>query len=432
MNAHEVVETPFTYEEFREVADSISQYWGIFYKAWAIGNAYFTTDPELPTAAMSFDKVGREMKYTFNKAFWESLSTDQKVFVVCHETLHALLKHGTRINNIPDVNGMLANMAADIPINHTVLEMMNIPRELIDPELKYCWADTVFKEAGMRVSDDRCFEDYYALLVQKFPQNKAFKFKLVDSHGEGFGEEISEDDLDEFVDEIAKDATEQEKKCIAESLKNEIQKAKELEKPNKLAGKGEGGISKILAPRKVFKKRKWESVIKNWARKATDFNYSDTWVGDKRNYAALPRDVFLPNVLEEDKKNNKRIKVWFFQDTSGSCQGFIDRFFNAAASLPEDRFEIVMHCFDTRCYPTDLKSRKLYRFGGTSYTCIDRYVEEKCKMGAKYPDAVFVITDGYGDAVKPRMPEKWFWFLSEDVRNCIPKECNIYALKDFE
>lgn len=51
----------------------------------------------------------------------------------------------------------------------------------------------------------------------------------------------------------------------------------------------------------------------------------------------------------------------------------------------------------------------------------------------RYPEAVFVITDGYGNRVKPARPEKWYWFLTPGgSRYCIPKECNIYNLQDYE
>ena len=59
-------------------------------------------------------------------------------------------------------------------------------------------------------------------------------------------------------------------------------------------------------------------------------------------------------------------------------------------------------------------------------------LKNKEKNKGKYPDAVFVITDGYGDPVKPEFCKKWYWFLSHNYRACIPKECNVYDLKNYE
>ena len=54
------------------------------------------------------------------------------------------------------------------------------------------------------------------------------------------------------------------------------------------------------------------------------------------------------------------------------------------------------------------------------------------KNKGKYPDAVFIITDGYGDPVTPEISKRWYWFLSCNYRGCIPKECNIFDLADYE
>ena len=60
--------------------------------------------------------------------------------------------------------------------------------------------------------------------------------------------------------------------------------------------------------------------------------------------------------------------------------------------------------------------------------------KSKEKEGKKYSNigAVFVITDGAGDYVKPENAKKWYWFLSENYTNCIPKNSNIFLLKDYE
>ncbi len=145
--------------------------------------------------------------------------------------------------------------------------------------------------------------------------------------------------------------------------------------------------------------------------------------------------MFLPSEMEVediDKEKNK-IEVWFFQDTSGSCSGFAKRFFKAAESLPKDRFNVRMHCFDTRVYETSLEERKLYGFGGTSFTCIENYIQRRiAKENLQYPKAVFIITDGYGNDVHPEHPEVWHWFLSSGYKSHIPKQSKTYLLRNFE
>lgn len=93
-----------------------------------------------------------------------------------------------------------------------------------------------------------------------------------------------------------------------------------------------------------------------------------------------------------------------------------------------------MFCFDTRIYPTDLKSDRLYGFGGTSFHMLEQYIQRKIESDKiKYPKAVFVITDGYGTNIDPQFPKNWSWFLTPGgARYCIPKECNVYDLKNYE
>jgi hypothetical protein len=55
--------------------------------------------------------------------------------------------------------------------------------------------------------------------------------------------------------------------------------------------------------------------------------------------------------------------------------------------------------------------------------------QENCK----YPEAVFVITDGYGDSIRPQDPSKWYWFITQGgTKNYIDKDCNFFRLEDYE
>jgi hypothetical protein len=92
-----------------------------------------------------------------------------------------------------------------------------------------------------------------------------------------------------------------------------------------------------------------------------------------------------------------------------------------------------MHCFDTRVFETTLESGKLYGFGGTCFRSLEAYIQAYMKKnGTKYPQAVFVITDGYGTPVQPEKPEVWYWFLDPYATHCIPAACNKFHLKNFE
>ncbi|MFM0827348.1 hypothetical protein, partial [Klebsiella oxytoca] len=72
---------------------------------------------------------------------------------------------------------------------------------------------------------------------------------------------------------------------------------------------------------------------------------------------------------------------------------------------------------------------ELNKGGGTKKTLDGKEVP----MITKYPEAVFVITDGYGNNVKPEKPDNWYWFITEGgVKTYIDRECNFHNLGDFE
>lgn len=187
--------------------------------------------------------------------------------------------------------------------------------------------------------------------------------------------------------------------------------------------------------KKVKPKKKWESVIKKWSRKykSKDAN-EEQWLRKARRYSNIGGNLMLPFDAEMEARSETRITVRFYQDTSGSCAKFRDRFFHAAKSLPKDRFNVELYCFDTQIYETSLEEGKLYGFGGTYFDILEEHIQRQLKSGdiKKYPEAVFVITDGMGNKVFPEQPEKWYWFLSDKYTHCIPEECHKFMLRDYE
>lgn len=199
---------------------------------------------------------------------------------------------------------------------------------------------------------------------------------------------------------------------------------------SKQAGTEAGGEWTFANPGEVKTKRKWETVIQNWAKRFVGHKDFEQWARLNRRFVFMDSELMLPTEMEVEADEEGRICVWFFQDTSGSCEHFKDRFFRAALSLPKDRFDVKLYCFDTKVYETSLETKKLFGFGGTHFGILENHIQQNCD--GKYPRAVFVVTDGYGTAFKPQHPEVWHWFLSEDYRYLIPSGSNVYLLSDFE
>jgi len=440
-------------EEFNEISRDLDKFHSVFYQIWEMGYPRLTFD--IPTAAVCFDKKGRRVEFLFNPLFWKKCDTYTKEFIICHECLHVILNHGIRIKDLKGVKfwGEVANYALDIVINHMLIDKFNFDRYSINDQEKYCWIDTVFGKDHGRVEKNRAFEYYFGLLKEKIVENvksSSGKMKIrnkdgseseiagqvIDAHDflEGLDNEEMKKDIEEHINENLNDI---DKKNFIDKLNDTGEGSKTIkEQKDKKAGTIAGGITfNMNIYEKVKKKPKWESVIKKWSMKFLKEDQGvEQWAKINRRIANLETSLMLPSEVDDQKDVQDRIEVWFFQDVSGSCVSLKDRFFRAARSLPEEKFLIKMFCFDTSVHEVDIKKGELIGGGGTSFSIIEDYIQKRIKQNplGKYPEAIFVITDGYGNKVIPQFPKKWYWFLSVNYKGFIPNECNINMLKDFE
>lgn len=389
-----------------------------------VDNSNPVFDDICDTACLLFNKGSKEFSFHINPSFWLSNTTAEfRAFVIAHESYHAFMDHGIRSANL---DNELANIAQDIVINE-LLASQFFDRAIIDPQNFYCWYDTVLIDIPHERGQN--FEYYYNLLRQN--KDKIHQKWLIGSHGtpagQGDGEgnggvpdnerPIERADLDDFIEKINEEGG-----------------------GGVLAGNLPGGISGTFGKIVVPKKKKWESVIEEWVglrikRKEKTISH---WIGKDRRMTLLDHVLMIPSTreLEEKDLEKDKIDLWFFQDTSGSCASFAKRFFKAANSIPTERFDIRTFCFDTAVYETELKSGKLYGFGGTSFHILEDRIQReiKSKKLKKYPDAIFVITDGHGNNIRPQLPKNWYWFLggSSTTKRYIPKESKTFMLKDYE
>lgn len=391
-----------------------------------MGKPYLTD--KIPTAAVQFDKEGRFINFLFNEKFWQECDDYKKMFVICHEALHIVLQHGTRF--LENVNNQIANIAMDIVVNHSLVRDFGFIRSEVDPNTDYCWVDTVFKDKkylGFPYPDDESTEFYYNEIEKKLQEENNGEGsnsngkgnQLVDDHSG-----VSDGELEEIVKEAIDSLDESEKQQLKDSL-SKIKKA----------GTATGNWMNINKIKQV-RKRKWETVIKKWQmqiRKLAEAE-KEQWIRKSRRMNSYHNGLILPSDAEIEcfSMHKNKVNVHFFLDTSGSCINLAERFFTAANSLPKEKFNIRLFCFDTRVEEVDLSAGKIYGGGGTSFDIIENKIQEEKKKTNKYPAAVFIITDGMGTKVTPEFPNRWHWFLSENNKRYIPKESFVYSLSDFE
>lgn len=484
----------FTDDEFIEIAESLQDRHAIFHKFWEIGKPIFTL--QIPTAAIGFNRRGKYINFFFNPFFWNFLDDYNRRFIICHEMLHVILNHGIRTKDAGSLNSGAVNNCLDIVANHLLVSKFGFSRKKLQgfdedvmakimehmPKPKMvdlhndkkkkkkkpqktkddvpgskgkvlhgdyrdlCWVDTVFdlekhpyfkKTMKKPPPSNRSFEYYYNLLPQDMSAEGmriAGIMGMFDDH-DGLRDV---DDFEELMKDINDGLTEEEKADLQDTIEKHFEEKPEGD-PDTPAGIDAGNIWTFadVDTNKVKKKKKWETVIKRWVHKTMREITKDMeqWIRINRRFALVDKELILPTEMEIEDfwEDMDKIIVEFYMDTSGSCAGMKDRFFKAAASLPENRFDIRLHCFDTQCHDTTLESKKMYGFGGTSFACIEADIQRRCRENREnYPVAVFVLTDGYGDEIEPEDPAAWYWFVTNGYFNYVPKKSKKYNLDDFE
>ena len=406
-------------DEFLALSMELEHHHAVFYQLWKMGRPTFTTDVD--TAAVAFDEQGEWVEFVFNPKYWRKLNAYQRSFVICHECLHIILNHGIRMRQSRD--NEVANYLLDIVVNHSLVRGFGFDRNLLGDLAKNgCWVDTVFP--GEDMPDDKSFEYYF----NRMPKNLA-KLKLVirtlDDHSG-----LASSNWDDVIKDLDGVLTKEEKDALKETIEKHV-----VEAENEKAGTGCGGWT-FIDVKPVVKKKKWETVIKEWSRTydRPELKDIEQWARVNRRFVTLDKKLMLPTEMETEHEIEGKIMVFLFQDTSGSCWHLKDRFFKAARSLDPKRFDVRLFAFDTAVKEVDIAKGKIYGGGGTSFGILERFIQKTMtEEGCKYPESIFVITDGCSsDHVHPQFAARWHWFLSMNYRSCIPKESKIFMLKDFE
>lgn len=413
--------------EFEEIAFKLETHHSIFYKLWEMGEMVF--DEDIPTAAVKFDRAGNYVSFHFNPEFWESKTSYERLFIICHECLHVWLNHGLRTKNAK--YPQMVNTALDVVINHMLVENFGFQRHKISDNKELCWIDTVYDEGDGDIESEETFEYYYNKLIES-PNTKFIDLKLVDSH-----DHLEEVDFDKIVDNLGEDLSEQEKKDIAKTIDKHREKSSSF-------GRGDRAMAEwetMTVPNTIKKKRAWFELIKRWAthKGQTDAD-ADQWVRKNRRLAFLESNtgsqLMLPSENEDCAYDDDKVEMWLYLDVSGSCYNLRNDFFCASLTIPQDRIKMRTFCFDTKITEVNLKDRQLISGGGTSFSVIEQHIQKELKSGKKHP-VIFVFTDGYGDSVHITEPKKWHWFIEgnwgiEQAKYLTDNKCNFYPMEDFK
>ncbi len=412
--------------KWTEIGFYLENHYSLFYAFWTLSSPVFD-DPRVKTAAVGLDDSGRVTFY-LNQKFWEGLSDSEQIFVLAHECLHLVLHHPLRM----EINHLLeSNWAADLVVNHQLVDLFGFPADSLRPRMRKStiWVDTVFK-GRTDVATDLSMEEYLDLLLKSNPKNSGNK-----GEGEGGGKDlstldehrqISEQQLDKVLDKVTENLREALSSQELNDLKNTLKKA---------AGLGRGidtlkveDFLQGLVP--LNRKRSWQSLLIK-KRSFLSTGPAESWVRENPKLHAMGETLRLP--FEASNQFEKKPRVWFFLDLSGSCVKDSALFASTVLSVPPGLFKQQVFGFDTQVKEVVKKNNQylVWQGGGTSFNIIEKHI---LKSGVEYPDAVFILTDGEGTNVSPRYPERWYWFLTNNrkfSRRFIHEKSTALQLDDF-
>jgi predicted metal-dependent peptidase len=431
------------YNEILEITEEFCSLNPLFYTAWMLGTPRFTTDTRIETACVRYDPEGNAVNYEFNQEFWNKLTTYERAFLFSHEILHVYLNHGHR-SSFKQEDHDITNIAMDIVINEMLVNEFKFDRTQL-PFLtdNLCFFNNVFPDLNPAHHLGKSFEYYYNLLKKKTPPTSSLTIisNSMTGNGQG-GQNGKSDDKDKQNGPSSEDIQnvgDLLKEYISNTMSDESKKelAKMLnEVSNTVAGGLQAGVGAgthfiDCSNIKVKRQMTWIGLIKKITFRAMAFKDVERWAPRNRRVQHLTSDLYLPSYFEDEDLEKYKPSLFVFLDVSGSCQSYSQKFFSAMKSIPRDKFVIRTFSFDD--YVREVVGTSMYGWGGTNFSIIERKIQElMISEKIRYPDMVFVITDGYGTQVSPAKPTRWYWFLTEgSTKEYIPKECNTYKLTEY-
>lgn len=431
---------PISVKEFVAISEMISMDNSLYQALWRCSN--FQWDTTIPTAAVGYDLISGQIGIFINPDFWDSLNKSGKRFVLFHEASHIFYDHltyaGKSAKQRAKIDHKSANIAQDVAINH-ILEDYYIPDARANMPIELCFVDTVFSKSEVqqhKIVAHQRWTVYYDILMLR-PKEEKSDLDSFDVHAGGSSlPGINGHPYGGFEDlppELQQEVYERVNEEIVKSAG--ATDVEEAENAFNQAGCGSGGaFLNISRDANVVKNRKWEELVRNILASMIEKKQAEksSWAMRSRNSFSLPADIILPGTVDlEVPEPKRRYKALFFLDSSGSCVSQASRFFNLVRTVPEDLFEVSLCSFDTRVYELELSATRVKGGGGTYFHILEDYIQQKCRNGEKYPDVVFVLSDGYGNRFNCQHPKRWVWLLTDNYTACIPAASKNILISKF-
>lgn len=325
-------------------------------------------DDNCPTAATN----GRDEIY--GREFVKKLDEKELAFVILHECLHKAFRHLTTWTKLYKEHPMLANAACDYVINLMLHDMDKGEKVLKFPTLN-----------GKRIG----------LIDEKYRgMNAKQVYDLLKQQMQEGGTPDEDGQFDEHDWEGADGLTDDEKKALEREVDQALRQGAMA--AQRIKGSGAGGldrsIEELLTP-----KVNWREQLREYVKAICKGRDASSWRRPNRRF--LGSDIYMPTLISE-KVGHLVIGI----DTSGSIGSqelneFLSEVKGIASEVNPDKVDLLYwdgevaghETYDAATVETIISSTKPRGGGGTSPSCVSKYLEDKSIK----PECVIMLTDGY-------------------------------------
>lgn len=418
--------------------DKLADYHRMFYAVFELGFPIHTRTVE--TAAVGYNSAESKINFLINPDFFYNLGENEQLFIVCHEASHVIFNHIERTFKY-GLDPYISNIAQDIVINEMLVHEFGFLRSSLSFSKELCFIDTVFQNKHIKsdgIVYGKSFEFYYEKLL-KYKAELKIEAQLLDIHiglnEDGKEEIVVSDHNGEIVGKIPHEISQH----ISDKIGYQMSADELKEIIEKMSHCGNEHFGREMSVKMEKEREKpWQLLIKNKIATLQKIKeqHNETFRIKPRRIINLPKDLYLPENIEEETFSNDKFNAFFFIDASGSCVGHVKKFFNLIRTVPQKHFHIHTFSFDANTYPLDIKYGKVRGGGGTSFSAIEHRVQSEITtnklLKKKYPDLVFVLSDGGGNEVNPEKPEQWYFMLTQNSLGSLPLNSNYAFIHEFK
>ena len=346
---------------------------------------------KVPTACTN----GRDVIY--GRAFIESLSDAEVMFIVLHEAMHKAYRHLSVYKHLRKERPDLINLATDYVINLEITDYAKHVKGSHSPRMPQDEDGNVIgliDERFRNMDTTRVFN----ILKKEIPEQPTGGSPTKGEDGEdgegGEGGESGEgNDIPQSHDDHdwdgAQELSDEEKEALQEEIEQALREGSQL--VGKRAGKMSVGIEDALTP-----KVNWRDALRDEVKEVMSGQDDSTWRKPNKKYLAI--DVMMPSTFSE------RVGILLTaEDSSGSTYDIRGQFRGEIQLIGQEVRPRETHLL---YWDTVVENHEVYKDdelstyadftkpmggGGTDPDCVPDYLGEKNLK----PEIIIMLTDGY-------------------------------------